>query len=95
MRTDSETDRLVRDKIRMSWLNLHAREVLIQPLNGSCVALTFRDLRFEGTDLKDCVDQALEKLDGTEQSRFGARHDTVSHPPQTVVPTGDAGQSQA
>lgn len=93
MSSISETDRLVHDKIRMSWLNLNAREVQIQPLNGSRISLSYRGLTFNGSDLIDCVDQALEKLDGTDQGRFAAKLDTPSHPRQIGVPTEGAERS--
>lgn len=89
-----ETDRLVHDRIRMSWLNLNAREVAIQPLNGSRISLHYRGLTFEGNDLIHCVDQALEKLDGTEQARFSEKPDIPSHPEQSGVPTVDEARQQ-
>jgi hypothetical protein len=90
-RIDPETDRLVRDKIKLSWLNLNAREVSIQPLNGSGVSLKFREHSFEGRDLSECLDQALETLDGKVQSRFSTSLDTTSHQAQSGVPTAGAG----
>jgi hypothetical protein len=87
MSSASETDRLVQDRIRLAWLNLNARHLSISPLNGSGVYMKLQDLEFEGIDLNDCVDQAIEKLDGREPLRFGLRPDKKPHLPQSGVPT--------
>jgi hypothetical protein len=87
MSSDPETVSLVQDRIRLAWLNLNARHLSINPINGSGVQIKLQDLEFEGVDLNDCVDQAIEKLDGREPLRFGLRPDTKRHLPQSGAPT--------
>jgi hypothetical protein len=88
---DSETDALVHEKIRMAWLNIHARELSITPVNCSGVALKFRDYSVEGIDLKDCVDQVMEAMDGKEPARFGLRPGKTSRSTQTSAHVAGAG----
>lgn len=72
----TEISRLARDHIRFRWLSLHARDIRVAPIGNSGVQLRFEDNTFEGSDLDQCVDKAIEAYEpiGTlPEASFGIR----------------------
>lgn len=57
------TARLVKDQVRLKWLNLNARDINLAPANCSGVQITYRGATYVGISLNDCIDKALA---GTE-----------------------------